>query len=259
MGEQALLNRQMVGIVGARNASVAATRFIEELAQDQSKASIAVVFGLARGIDAAAHRGSLEGMPIGVAAGGTNIVYPPDNVDLQAAIAANGILVAEASIGTKPTYKHFPRRKRIVAGLASGVVLIEAVEKSGSLITALFALEENREVMAIPGFPDDPRSRGGNRLIQDGATEVQSADDVLKVLHTPQLEPMVHPVKAKCRVTKALAPEPPTTLTAEAEAAVSDPKDRLLSALGSAPVTVDELARECQLEAMMPTVILLAL
>ena len=259
MGDQELLNRQMVGIVGARNASAAAKRFIEELAQDTGKAGIAVVSGLARGIDAAAHRGSLEGTPLGVVAGGIDIVYPPENADLQASIAANGILVAESPIGAKPTDRHFPRRNRIVASLASGVVVIEAAEKSGSLITARFALEENREVMAIPGFPGDPRSRGANRLIQEGATMVQSADDVLKVLHTPQPEPMVRPVKAKPRATKALTAEPPTTSTAEAEAAVPDPKDRLLSALGAAPVTVDELARECQLEASVAAAILLDL
>lgn len=259
MGDQELLNRQMVGIVGARNASAAAKRFIEELAQDTSKADIAVVSGLARGIDAAAHRGSVEGTPLGVVAGGIDIVYPPENADLQASIAANGILVAESPIGAKPTDRHFPRRNRIVASLASGVVVIEAAEKSGSLITARFALEENREVMAIPGFPGDPRSRGANRLIQEGATMVQSADDVLKVLHTPQPEPMVRSVKAKPRATKALTAEPPTTSTAEVEAAVSDPKDRLLSALGAAPVTVDELARECQLEASVAAAILLDL
>lgn len=134
--------------------------------------------------------------------------------------------------------------------------MIEAAERSGSLITARFALEENREVMAVPGFPGDPRSRGANPLIQEGTTMVQSADGALKVLRTPQPEPMIRPVKVKRRATKALAPEPPMTSTAEAEAAVSDPKDRLLSALETAPVTVDELARECQLEASVAPAVL---
>lgn len=259
MGDQAILNRQMVGIVGARNASAAAKHYIEDLARDLSKAGIAVVSGLARGIDAAAHRGSLDGTPVGVVAGGIDIVYPPENADLQASIAANGVLVAESPIGAKPTDRHFPRRNRIVAGLASGVVVIEAAERSGSLITARFALEENREVMAVPGFHGDPRSRGANRLIQEGATMVQSDDDVLTVLHTPQPEPMIRPVKAKHQKTKTSTPHTPTPPTQDAESAISDPKDRLLSALGAAPVTVDEQARECQLEASAAAAILLDL
>lgn len=123
-GFPALLNRQMVGIVGARNASAAAKRFIKDIAQDLSKAGIAVVSGLARSIDSAAHRGPLDGMPIGVVAGGIDIVHPPENADLQAAIAANGALVAESPIGAKPRDRHFPRSNRIVAGLAAGVVII---------------------------------------------------------------------------------------------------------------------------------------
>ena len=212
----------MVGIIGARNASAAAKRFIEELAQDLSNAGIAFISGLARGIDAAAHRGSLDGTSVRVVAGGIDIFYPPENTGLQTSMAANGILVVESPSGAKPTDRHFPLRNRIVAGLASGVCVIEAAEPSGSLSTARFALEENCEVMAVPGFPGDPRSSGGNRLIQEGATMVLSADDVLKVLHTPKPEPIVRLVKAK---------------------------DRLLSVLGTAPVTVDELTRECQLGA----------
>lgn len=259
MGDQMLLNRQIVGIVGARNASAAAKRFVEEIARDLSKAGIAVVSGLARGIDAAAHRGSIEGMPIGVVAGGIDIIYPPENASLQQDIAANGVLIAESPIGAKPTERHFPRRNRIVAGLAGGVLVIEAAEKSGSLITARFALEENREVLAVPGFPGDPRSRGANRLIQEGAHMIQSADDVLKALHTPQPEPAIRPVKPQLRKQTALRSSPVPETTPAAEADISDPRDRVLSALGAAPVTVDELARECELGASTAAAILLDL
>ncbi len=259
IGDQAILNQRMVGIVGARNASAAAKRFVEDIAQDLSNAGVAVVSGLARGIDAAAHRGSLEGLPVGVVAGGIDVVYPPENKDLQASIAANGVLVAESPIGAKPTDRHFPRRNRIVAGLAAGVVVIEAAKRSGSLITARFALEENREVMAIPGFPGDPRSRGANRLIQEGAAMVQSADDILQILHAPQPEPAIRQVKPKRQAKPAPTPEPRSKASPEADAGISDPKDRVLSALGAAPVTVDELARECQLRASAAAAILLDL
>jgi len=234
MGEQALLNRMTVGIVESRNASATANLFIEELAQDLSKAGIAVISSVARYIYAAAHRECLKDMPIGVVATRINIVYPLQNADFQAAITANGSLSAGSPTAPKPTDKHFPCLSRISTCLASGLVLIKAVEQSDSLITARFALGKTREAVANPSFPSASRSSGGNRLIQEVITVVQSADNVLKVLHTPQPEPMVHPVKAKHPVTKALAPAPPTTLTAETEAALSKPKDRLLSALCSA-------------------------
>jgi DNA processing protein len=141
-GDASRLDDRLVGIVGARNASLAARRFAEEIAADLSTAGIGIVSGLARGIDAVAHRGSMQGLPIGVVAGGIDVVYPPEHAALQTGIAKKGIFLAESQIGAKPTERHFPRRNRIVAGLGMAVTAIEAAECSGSLITTRFAMEE---------------------------------------------------------------------------------------------------------------------
>lgn len=259
IGDLAPLTRQTVAIVGARNASTAAKRFAEALAADLSAAGVAVISGLARGIDGAAHRGSLEGYPVGVVAGGLDVVYPPEHRDLQASIAQNGVLLAESPLGAKPTERHFPRRNRIVAGLAQAVVAIEAAERSGSLITTRFALEENREVMAVPGFPTDPRSAGSNRLIRDGAVLVRSADDVLADLPPADIIP------AGQASGRAIPFEPTTPSTDASETPLDppptsmDPITQVREALSVAPVTVDELSRECQLSVSAVNAILLEL
>ena len=259
VGDPAPLAGQTVAIVGARNASTAAKRFAEELAADLSAAGVGVVSGLARGIDGAAHRGSLQGFPIGVVAGGLDVVYPPEHRDLQASIAKNGVLLAESPLGAKPTERHFPRRNRIVAGLAQAVVAIEAAERSGSLITTRFALEENREVMAAPGFPTDPRSAGANRLIRDGAVLIRSADDVLADLPPADAVPTPRPREADQTLAPAASPSDgsPTPLTPPSPS--TDPVGRIRDALSVAPVTVDELSRECQLSVSAVNAILLEL
>ena len=183
-GDLGLLDRAMVAMVGARNASAAACRFARGLASDLADADLVVVSGLARGIDAAAHWGALDGGTIGVVAGGVDVAYPPENAELQAKIAEQGLVVAEMPVGTQPQARHFPRRNRIIAGLCAGTVVIEAAPKSGSLITARLAADAGREVMAVPGSPLDPRAQGCNALIRDGATLVQSAADVLETLGT---------------------------------------------------------------------------
>ncbi len=254
LGDASRLNDRVVAIVGARNASTAARRFAEELAKGLSEAGVGVVSGLARGIDGAAHKGSLAGYPVGVVAGGIDVVYPPEHKELQAAIAARGVLIAESPIGAKPTERHFPRRNRIVAGLAVAVVVIEAAERSGSLITARFALEEGREVMAAPGFPTDPRSAGANRLIREGALLVRSADDVLAGLpvFAPTAPPLRRPIRSVAEVPSPSIKAPPTPA-----AELGSPTRRIRSALAAAPVTVDELSRECQLSASDVAAILL--
>lgn len=259
-GDLAAIEGPMVAIVGARNASAAARRFAEELARDLSAAGVGIVSGLARGIDGAAHMGSLDGYPVGVVAGGIDIVYPPQHQDLQAAIADKGALIAESPPGAKPTERHFPRRNRIVAGLAQAVVVIEAAERSGSLITARFATEENREVMAAPGFPTDPRSAGANRLIREGALLIRSADDVLAGLPSAAEPPIRKPrpkSNSKTEADNVAAVGPKRDATPPGEDA--DPADRVRHALSSAPVTVDELSRECQLSASAIAAILLEL
>ena len=179
----------MVAMVGARNASAAACRFARQLARSLGETGTVVVSGLARGIDTAAHDGSFETGTVAVIAGGIDIFYPPENEERQRAIAERGLLVAEQPPGTEPRARHFPYRNRIIAGLAAGTVVIEAAPKSGSLITARYAADYGREVMAIPGSPLDPRAQGCNQLIREGATLVQNADDVLEAVRPLHLGP----------------------------------------------------------------------
>ncbi len=181
-GNLTLAARTTVAMVGARNASAAGCRMARTIAQELGRSGITIVSGLARGIDAAAHQGSLEHGTIGVIAGGIDNVYPPEHVELQARVAAEGLLIAEMPPGTEPRARHFPYRNRIIAGLAAGTLVVEAVPKSGSLITARLAGEAGREVMAIPGSPLDPRSRGCNQLIREGATLVQDAGEIAELI-----------------------------------------------------------------------------
>lgn len=181
-GDATLLDRPAVGIVGARNASAAGTRFARGLASDLADAGLVVVSGLARGIDAAAHEGALSGGTVAVIAGGIDVAYPPETADLQRRIGETGLVVAEMPFGTQPQARHFPRRNRIIAGLCAGTVVVEGALRSGSLITARLAAEAGREVMAIPGSPLDPRAQGCNMLIREGATLVQSAADIVEAV-----------------------------------------------------------------------------
>jgi DNA processing protein len=177
-GDINLLDRPTVAMVGARNASAAACRFARSLAHDLGSEGLAVVSGLARGIDSAAHDGSLESGTIGVIAGGIDIFYPPENEARQKAMSERGLVLAEMPPGTEPRARHFPYRNRIIAGVSLGTIVVEAAPRSGSLITARLAAEAGREVMAVPGSPLDPRAQGCNRLNSDGATLVQPAAHV---------------------------------------------------------------------------------
>jgi DNA processing protein len=197
-GNLQLVRRNVVAIVGARNASAAGCRMARTIAQGLGEAGLIVASGLARGIDAAAHHGSLANGTIGVIAGGIDNIYPPEHAELQARIAAEGLLIAEMPPGTEPRARHFPYRNRIIAGIAKGTVVVEAVPKSGSLITARLAGEAGREVMAIPGSPMDPRSRGCNQLIREGATLVQDASEIAELIapldQRVQSAPLAQPV-----------------------------------------------------------------
>ena len=181
-GDAALLARPMVAMVGARNASSLGVRMARRLADSLGAAGFVVVSGLARGIDAAAHAAALECGTVAVLAGGVDRIYPPENADLAARIAETGALVSEAPIGAVAQARHFPARNRIVSGMARGVVVVEAAARSGSLITARDALDQGREVMAVPGHPMDARAAGCNALIRDGAILVRDASDVLAAL-----------------------------------------------------------------------------
>ncbi len=228
-GNPALFERTCVAIVGARNASAAASRFARQLAVELGRHDVVVVSGLARGIDTAAHQGALEGGTIAVIAGGIDIVYPPENDALQASIAEQGLLVAEQPPGTEPRARHFPYRNRIIAGLSVGTIVMEAAPKSGSLITARFASDYGREVMAIPGSPLDPRAQGCNQLIRDGATLVQNADDVIEAIG---------------RIGGVLAQPGRRYAPARVSADASDGERRgVIDLLGPTAVPVDELIR----------------
>src|SRR5947207_6051206 len=182
LGRPEMILAPMVAVVGARNASANGRRLARELAAGLGEAGIVVVSGLARGIDAAAHLGALASGSVAVVAGGVGIVYPEENRGLYDALARDGAVLAELPLGTEPQARHFPRRNRIISGLALGVVVVEAAAKSGSLITARFALEQGREVFAVPGSPLDPRSRGANDLLRNGATLTETTADILAQL-----------------------------------------------------------------------------
>lgn len=186
-GDSAVAQRPSVAMVGARNASAAAVKLARDFAAALAEAGFAVVSGLARGIDGAAHRGAFfagagGGGTVGVIASGIDVAYPPEHADLQEQVAREGLLIAEQPPGTEPLARHFPTRNRIIAGLATGTLVVEAAPKSGSLITARLAGEYGREVMAIPGSPLDSRSHGCNQLIRDGAVLVQSPEDAIELL-----------------------------------------------------------------------------
>jgi DNA processing protein len=214
LGDTRLLRRPMVAIIGARSASSLGLRMARRLAERLAAEGIAVVSGLARGIDASAHEGALARGTVAVHAGGVDVVYPAENADLAARIAAQGARVSELPIGQEPLARHFPQRNRIVSGLALGVVVVEAAEGSGSLITARTAAEQGREVMAVPGHPVDARAAGCNALIRDGATLVRNEADVLEALG---------PALAAARAARATAP----AVAAEREGAVADAPRRL--------------------------------
>ena len=180
-GDSSLASRPCVAMVGARNASAAAVKLARDFAATLAEAGFVIVSGLARGIDGAAHRGSLPAT-IGVIASGIDIAYPPQHAELQEQIAQEGLLIAEQPPGTEPRGSHFPSRNRIIAGLALGTLVVEAAPRSGSLITARLAGECGREVMAIPGSPLDARSHGCNQLIREGAVLVQTPEDVVELL-----------------------------------------------------------------------------
>ncbi len=253
LGDLAALQPRAVAMVGARNASASGQRFAEQLSRALAGEGIAIVSGLARGIDGAAHRGALaaRGRTIAAIAGGLDVAYPPEHAELQERIAAEGgLLVTEAPLGTAPFARHFPRRNRLVAGLSLGVVVVEAMEKSGTLITARLALEYGRELYAVPGHPLEPRARGANDLLRQGARLAETAEDVLLHLpDTPSERPLFSP-RALPTLPADSVPEPPPA---------TGPAAQLLELLGTTPESVDELCRRCQLSVETVRAILLDL
>jgi DNA processing protein len=263
IGDLSLLRRPPLALVGARNASSLGLRMTRALAQGLGQAGILVVSGLARGVDAAAHRAALPTGTVAVMAGGVDHVYPAENEGLAAEIAATGLLLSEQPMGLEPQARHFPARNRIVSGLAQAVVVVEAAERSGSLITARTAADQGREVMAVPGHPMDPRAAGCNLLIRDGALLVRGAEDVLEAL-----APALDHWRAAVGHDRALDAEPgpaprstgpvgsghprigqaPSRKPFERAGASSGPgpdlRTRILERLGPSPLAEDQLIRD---------------
>ncbi len=236
-GNLDFLARPMIALVGARNASSLGTRMAKRLAQDLTQAGFVVVSGLARGIDTAAHIGALKGGTIAVLASGVDVIYPAENAELARDIIKNGLCLSESPMGLQPQARHFPRRNRLVSGMARAVVVVEAAAKSGSLITARNALDQGREVLAVPGHPFDGRASGCNNLIRDGAHLVRRAEDVIEVLNAA---PRQTPAAAAPTATEPAAPDPaPRTLRETAEL-----NREILARLGPSPVAEDQLIRD---------------
>jgi DNA processing protein len=248
-GNPAILHQPCIGIVGARNASLNGKKFAKKLSADLADAGFVVVSGLARGIDGAAHEGALStGLTAAVVASGVDVVYPPEHRPLYQKILKSGVVISELAPATEPQAGHFPRRNRIISGLSRGVIVVEATLKSGSLITARQALDQGREVFAVPGSPLDPRSEGPNSLIRDGAALVRSIDDILELTGRPE--------KKDSELNQIDRSDSQDTEIYE-ETDISALKGRVLAALDATPVSVDELVRQCQVSAPSLTTLLL--
>jgi DNA processing protein len=242
----------IVAIVGARNGSAVGQKFTRQIASALGLEGFVIASGLARGIDTAAHAAALEHGTIAVVAGGIDITYPPENAALQKAIGERGLLISERSPGFSPRGKDFPRRNRLISGIALGVVVIEAAERSGSLITARLAGEQGREVFAVPGSPLDPRAAGTNNLLKQGATLVTDVSDIVAtlapILGRPPAPPAIELASSDETVTPAPLPD-----IGQSE------RDRVIEALGPSPVDIDELIRTTGIAARKVHIVLLEL
>lgn len=248
MGDAGLLGRPMVGMVGARNASTNGKRLAREIAAGIAAGGFVVASGMARGIDAAAHSGAIDGGTVAVLAGGPDVVYPEENRGLYEALLERGAIVTEAPPGLTPQARHFPRRNRIISGMSLAIVVVEAAERSGSLITARLAGEQGREVMAVPGSPLDPRCRGANGLIRNGATLVENAEDVLSVVRAMREPGIAEPPAEGFRAGPATG-----------ESVPDDIRARVMEALGPTPAPMDGIIRELGLPPALVLTVLLEL
>jgi DNA processing protein len=242
-----LANRESVAMVGARNASALAIRFTRQVAAELAAAGLAIVSGLARGIDTAAHEATLATGSVAVVAGGVDVVYPPENQKLHAALGETGLIVSEMKPGTVPKAEHFPRRNRIISGMTRATLVMEAALRSGSLITARLAAEQGRDVFAVPGSPLDPRAEGTNRLIRNGATLLTAADDVLETL------------QQGFRPAATRFFEPPVSEPSYDHEADDGDRQRVIDLLSPTPVEIDDLIRESHMPAAVVTSVLLEL
>lgn len=246
-GAERALTANAIAIVGSRNASAAGLKFAGQIASELGKAGFVVTSGLARGIDAAAHRASIASGTVAVLAGGHDEVYPPENAPLLASLLdAGGAAISEMPLGHAPRAHDFPRRNRLISGMSIGVVVVEAAQRSGSLITARVAAEQGREVFAVPGSPLDPRAAGTNDLIKQGATLVTEIGDILDIVRP------ILGLRTELHASEPGAP-PPVGEPGEAE------RDRVVTLLGPAPVGLDDLIRLSGVSASVVRAVLLEL
>ena len=235
VGDTALAQKPMLALVGARNASSLGTRMARKLAGELGEAGFVIVSGLARGIDTAAHIAALETGTIAVMAGGVDVIYPSENAVLGQEIEEKGLRVSEIAMSVTPQARHFPRRNRIISGMAQATIVVEAAAKSGSLITARTALDQGRDVLAVPGHPFDARASGCNMLLRDGAVLVRGANDVIAALEQP----------AERAVPNAPPKRPPTPIKPNTAAL----HQQILDRLGPSPVPEDHVIRDLGISA----------
>jgi len=246
-GKASVLASHMIAVVGSRNASAAGTKFAERISRELGDAGFIIVSGLARGIDAAAHRSSLGSGTVAVLAGGHDHIYPAEHVPLLEQILPAGAAVTEMPLGWEPRGRDFPRRNRLISGLTIGVVIVEAARRSGSLITARMANEQGREVFAVPGSPLDPRAEGTNGLLKQGATLVTEGSDVLAV---------IRPILGQHIEQPAEEPDGDPPRLTEPD---SSERARIVNLLGPAPVSIDDLVRLSQSSPAVVRTVLLEL
>jgi DNA processing protein len=251
-GRLDLADIPIVAIVGARNGSAVGQKFTRALATDLGLEGFVIASGLARGIDTAAHLAALERGTIAVLAGGIDNVYPPENEELHRSISEQGLLISERSPGFSPRAKDFPRRNRLISGISLGVVVVEAAERSGSLITARLAGEQGREVFAVPGSPLDPRSAGTNNLLKQGACLITSARDIIETLAPLLGRPSPAPAIELASSDEERTPEPLPDIRASE-------RELIVGALGPSPVDIDELIRSTRLPTRKVHIVLLEL
>ena len=238
LGNTDLLKKPMIALVGARNASSLGTRMARALARDLGDAGLVVVSGLARGVDTGAHVAALKTGTVAVLAGGVDVIYPAENTDLAGKIRDQGLFVSERPMGLSPQARDFPRRNRIISGLSKAVVVVEAAARSGSLITARDALDQGRDVLAVPGHPFDARAAGCNLLIRDGAALVRNAEDVLAAL------PALTEAEATPEDRRTSGPRQQRTLEE-----TTTLHQAILDRLGPSPVAEDQLIRDLAAQA----------